>query len=65
VRPRQELRLDKYLMPGLPRVLRRAIGTKRIKEMVSGLEDVVGRKVEPDELTLHGPALLLKPLAVF
>lgn len=65
VRYRQELSLDKYLMPGLPRVMRRAIGSKGIRGMVSGLDKVVGRKVEPDELTLRGPALLLKPLALF
>jgi hypothetical protein len=65
VRPRQDLSLDKYLLPGLPRALRRALGHEQIAGMVSGLDAVVGRKIEPGELTLQGPALLLKPLAVF
>ena len=65
VRPRQELSLDKYLMPGLPRVVRRSLGKKGLVEMMSGLDKVIGRPVGADDLTIHGPALLLKPLAVF
>lgn len=65
VRPRQELSLDKYLMPGLPRVVRRSLGKKGLLEMLSGLDKVIGRPVGADDLTIHGPALLLKPLAVF
>lgn len=65
VRPQQELTLDKYLLPGLPRTLRRVIGRDELVGMVKGFEDVIGREIEPHELSLKGPALLLKPLAIF
>lgn len=65
VRPSQEFSLDRYVLPGLPRALRRTIGPKELAHMVDGLDDLVGRKIEPSELTLQGPALLLKPLAIF
>jgi hypothetical protein len=65
VRPRQELSLDKYVMPGLPRIVRRSLGKTGLMDMLSGLDKVIGREVGPDDLTIQGPALLLKPLAVF
>jgi hypothetical protein len=65
VRPQQELSLDKYLLPGLPRVVRRSLGKKGLVDMLSGLDQVIGREVGADDLTIRGPALLLRPLAVF
>lgn len=65
VRPRTELSLEKYLLPGLPRTIRRALGRKALVEMVTGLDDVIGRKIDPAELNVTGPALMLRPLALF
>lgn len=65
VKPDSEVNLDRYLMPGLPRAVRRAMGRDGLGEMVSGLDKVLGREIDPDELTVNGPALMLKPLAVF
>lgn len=45
--------------------MRRALSRKSLAEMVEGLDKLLGRKVELDELVLTGSALLLKPLAVF
>jgi hypothetical protein len=65
VRPRNEFSLDKYVLPGLPRAVRRLVGRKELASMLDGFDELVGRKIDPDELTLRGPALLLKPLAIF
>jgi hypothetical protein len=63
VRPGAELSLEKYLLPGLPRAVRRAMGPDTLMGMVSGLDDVIGRKIDPNELIVTGPALILRPLA--
>lgn len=38
VRPRSEVSLDKYLLPGLPRTLRRAMGRSGLTESFDGLD---------------------------
>lgn len=65
VRPQAKLGLEKYLLPGIPRTVRRAMGPEALMDMVTGLDGVVGRKIDPGELIVTGPALILRPLAVF
>lgn len=65
VRPRQVFSLDKFVLPGLPRAIRRLVGRNELASLLEGFDELVGRKIDADELTLHGPALLLKPLAIF
>lgn len=65
VRPRIELSLNQYLLPGLPRTVRRALGRTDLTEMVTGLGPVLGRDIAASDLQVVGPALMLKPLAIF
>lgn len=65
VRPRVELSLNQYLLPGVPRTVRRALGRADLTEMVTGLGPVLGRQIAPSDLLVLGPALMLKPLAIF
>ena len=65
VAERSSVSLERYILPGLPRATRRALGKNKIAEMVAGLENLVGRSVSSDDLELKGPAVLIRPLAIF
>lgn len=57
--------LERYLLPGLPRALRRAIGQKGISELLEGLAEATGRKVDVADLSFSGPGGLMSVAAIY
>lgn len=49
--------LERHLMPGLNRTVRRAIGSHDLSDMLrSFATDVLGRTIDPDAISVKGPA---------
>lgn len=57
--------LEKYLLPGLNRTARRAIGEKDVGEMLGSFSELMGKDMGLSEITIKGPALLVRAIAIF
>lgn len=57
--------LDRYLMPTMNRATRRMFGGKTLIEMVESLGDVLGNEIDPDALTVSGPAMIVTPVGIY
>lgn len=52
--------LDRYVLPGLNRALRRAIG-----DLSELLATMPGEPITPSDLLVEGPGALIRPIAIF
>lgn len=57
--------LERYLLPGLNRTLRRAVGSDGIDKLLRDFGEKVGRELSVDSITVAGPAALMTPIAIF
>lgn len=57
--------LDRYVMPNMNRATRRLFGRKDFAEMIEGLGDVLGQRVDRSALTVEGPAIIATPVAIY
>jgi hypothetical protein len=59
------LSLEKYLLPGLNRTMRRAMGETSVPELLGSLSDLPGYEIAADDLNVQGPAVLIKAIAIY
>ena len=57
--------LEKYVIPGLNRDLRRLIGQQAINEMLDKASEPLGRQISSDSLNIKGPAIILSVAGIF
>ena len=58
--------LDRYLVPGLNRTMRRLMGKDAIRNLVSSTTELRGGAViDPEDLNIRGPAVLVKVASLF
>ena len=62
---RNSLSLTRYLLPGMNRTMRRAIGTTSLEELLEGFGQTFGQAVDVSALTVNGPGAVIKPLAIY
>lgn len=60
----REIPVEPWLLPGVPRVTRRAIEAKGMDEMLKQFAPLLGERAG-DDYRLPGPALVLRPLAIY
>lgn len=57
--------LERHLLPGLNRIARRAMGTSGLADLLDGASEMLGRPVDESTISIHGPAVLLTPIAIY
>jgi hypothetical protein len=62
---KSSLSLARYLLPGMNRTMRRAIGKTSLEELISGFSDISGQAIDVSTLTVNGPGAVIKPLAIY
>lgn len=66
VREGSSYSLDRYVIPGFNRTLRRAMGKDVIRNLVNGTEALRGgSQIDAEDLDVHGPAVVLNVAGVF
>lgn len=66
VREGAEVSLERHVLPGLNRTIRRALGSAgSIENLLEGSEQVLGRRIDPESVKLRGPAAFLTTVAVY
>jgi hypothetical protein len=59
------LSLTRYLLPGMSRTMRRAIGKTSLDELIAGFGEVSGQQIDAQALNVSGPGAVIKPLAIY
>jgi len=62
---KNSLSLTRYLLPGMNRTMRRAIGKTPLEELLESFGQTFGQAVDVSELTVNGPGAVIKPLAIY
>lgn len=62
---KSSLSLTRYLLPGMNRTMRRAIGKTSLEELISRFGEISGQAVDLSALTVNGPGAVIKPLAIY
>jgi hypothetical protein len=62
---KSSLSLTRYLLPGMNRTMRRAIGKTSLEEIITGFGDITGQAIDISALTVKGPGAVIKPLAIY
>jgi len=57
--------LERYLLPGLNRVARRAMSANSMNDLLQNFSQLGGRSVSSDAVNLSGPAAVVTPLAIY
>lgn len=57
--------LERYVLPGMNRTLRRAFPRDKLLAMLESLSDTSGGSIAADGLDVDGPAAVVTPLAIF
>lgn len=57
--------LERYVLPGLNRTIRRAFPREKLLEMLESFADMSGGPVDARALEVEGPAALVTPLAIY
>lgn len=57
--------LERHVLPGLNRTLRRAFPRDKLLEMLQGFAQMSGGSVDANALEIQGPAALVTPLAIY
>lgn len=65
VAAKSKFSLERFFLPGISRPIRRAMGKNGLAHMLESMDEIVGQKIDADALTVHGPAVMLRPLAVY
>ena len=55
----QSLSLDRYLLPGLNRTARRALGGAELGGLLESCGELMGRDLDESAISIQGPALLV------
>lgn len=63
--PGASFSLEKHFLPGLNRTLRRALSGDQLVKMLEGFGEIAGEKIDAASLSIHGPAAVISPLAVY
>lgn len=59
------LSLVRYLLPGMNRVVRRAIKRASLEELLEGFGEMSGQTIDSSALSVTGPGAVIKPLAIY
>nr|WP_161269624.1 hypothetical protein [Amycolatopsis rubida] len=65
VRERSMISLEKYLLPGMNRSLRRLLPDPVIADMLEKLSDTLKEDIDPEDLHVPGPAYVIDVAAIF
>ena len=57
--------LERYVLPGMNRTLRRAFPRDKLLAMLESFSDTSGGSIAADGLDVDGPAAVVTPLAIF
>lgn len=57
--------LERYVLPGLNRTIRRAFPREKLLEMLQSFADMSGGPIDARALEVEGPAALVTPLAIY
>ncbi|QYN38099.1 hypothetical protein K1T35_13200 [Pseudonocardia sp. DSM 110487] len=57
--------LEKFLVPGLNRSMRRMMGADGLEKMISGAPQIANRTVSAEDLNIRGPAVLVNVAGIF
>lgn len=57
--------LDRYLLPGMNRAMRKAFAKSSIEDLLQSFNDLPGQGVDVNSLTIHGPGAVIKPVAIY
>lgn len=58
--------LSRYVLPGLNRTMRRAFDANGMRDLADNMSKLPGgREVDPNDLNIEGPAVLIKVAALF
>ena len=57
--------LQRYFLPGLSRPIRRAIAKEGLEGIIESMSDYIDRPVDTSSLSVAGPAVILRPIAIY
>lgn len=61
----ERLSLEQYMLPGLNRTLRRALGGEQLGDLLKSFGAVSGRQLDVKDLEFHGPGALVGAVAIY
>ena len=57
--------LERYILPGMSRTVRRSMGSNSIEDLVRSFSQLPGQNVDAAAITVPGPAAVVKPIVIY